>query len=1308
MAKRIEIQNKINFDYEDGGVVFDEYLQEEFDAWVEDGNVIKMDDGYATQDAQYRNRLKDMDALKEYFYKEFIEGQYDSYAGGGKIETYSQLSKNYQLELDYKVGQTFDIDILGGTAIARIKSISFKVHEIDGKEIVDENSYRIEYLNISDNSIQESHFSFLNKLKKERNKINISVPYSIGSGIFFENSIYRDNLKLLNGLVNGFEVLYYGTRNDWFDYYVKVNEESYSVDSKDAYNSVENYIDRVSSDIKKKLTSFKKPTSKRIKVKLDYKIGQKIKIPIYGGFSDGEITRIEIYLGDNFKESYFSKVYFKNIESKNNNEFEYSYIDFEQKIKADKIPNELSVEILALKTEDIIVVRRYMDGSKLKIEKCEGYVLFLDKDNQKLKYLSGYDLEKEIFTSIEDFKSKIINTNKEFIKGQYGDYSDGGEVKVDGLTKQDFIDAFNKRVESVIENLKEKGQYDSEDFDLLGEIDKEGGFTEIEDVGYWLNWAEIKGDYDALMEIIWMANYTEYSSYQFETLAHFFFGKPMKIGLFINSGGDVEYDYNTELQKIKLLLNKIDFDKITGEIDYEEIENNTNLKFYKDGTLVMSLNGDWNEETEELDTTIDIDGETTELNYHPLDGFGNVDMEQLKKNINEAFRELNTYSAVVSIEGYEEYAEDVEGLENARATIQDIKGNTRFQVLKGSSVGIGKRVDESRVVEEFAKGGNVSSIEKKVQEVNRLIELGNKNGISVVDSRSTWEAPMKYKPIRYSNGVLYVEYQELDLYSYNRTGVSKWETKKDKILKRNMQFDNPLNDIAKMYRKALKEEGIEFAGGGEVKVVAFEDYKDFKYYVLREDEENYIVVNEEKIEHWKNSDEMERSYYYEEILPKSDVIVLGYEKNIFSKGGEAGFDDAGTSMVLYHEKQGNWVVPKGQVYLWLYDVENSRDKLQNEEFNWVFYPLTSQSMAWQSGYIPPLKKIWTKKFQKTHKGSEHLLGVIKAYLIDKENGEKELFIDMMSVNPTKKKKGIMSYMIKELRNIYKLSKEQIAFSDLTDEGKKFVDKKTYDDGGEVGNIKIGDEVYGRWNNANKWTSGIFKGETENGFEVYDFSIEKPDHIEYYAEISEDGYGGSKIYTSTKFKDRNYKNYHFSPFKDEYADGGITGDSFINVLLDYGFVETSEYMTDGRLFQKQKYFVEIDEENKRIEVSKDNDKYNYDILHQFNYGCNSPQDLIDFFNKKGIKNRKKFDDGGDVRKMSWAESFRKKIPFEMVVVAKESEKDGGNEIVFNLLVEAQNDVTAYQEARKQWNEQYESSDMSIKKVYTKKEYDNLSK
>jgi DNA repair protein RadC len=91
------------------------------------------------------------------------------------------------------------------------------------------------------------------------------------------------------------------------------------------------------------------------------------------------------------------------------------------------------------------------------------------------------------------------------------------------------------------------------------------------------------------------------------------------------------------------------------------------------------------------------------------------------------------------------------------------------------------------------------------------------------------------------------------------------------------------------------------------------------------------------------------------------------------------------------------------------------------------------------------------------------LGVIKAYLIEKE-GQKELYIDMMSVNPTKMKKGIMSHMIKELRDTFKLEQDQITFSKLTPEGEKFVAKKTYADGGEIidfnnlENIKKGDFI----------------------------------------------------------------------------------------------------------------------------------------------------------------------------------------------------------------------------------------------------------
>jgi hypothetical protein len=42
----------------------------EFDNWINDDNVIKFDNGYGTQDAQYNNRLDEI-GLYKYFIKEF-------------------------------------------------------------------------------------------------------------------------------------------------------------------------------------------------------------------------------------------------------------------------------------------------------------------------------------------------------------------------------------------------------------------------------------------------------------------------------------------------------------------------------------------------------------------------------------------------------------------------------------------------------------------------------------------------------------------------------------------------------------------------------------------------------------------------------------------------------------------------------------------------------------------------------------------------------------------------------------------------------------------------------------------------------------------------------------------------------------------------------------------------------------------------------------------------------------------------------------------------------------------------------------
>lgn len=95
-----------------------------------------------------------------------------------------------------------------------------------------------------------------------------------------------------------------------------------------------------------------------------------------------------------------------------------------------------------------------------------------------------------------------------------------------------------------------------------------------------------------------------------------------------------------------------------------------------------------------------------------------------------------------------------------------------------------------------------SAISKKVAEVNALINEGNRIGIEVVDSSSTWQTPMRYKPIKYSRGVLFVTYEELDLYKYRKTGKATYNKVSDRYSSDDAKY--VLNDIAKMYRKALR------------------------------------------------------------------------------------------------------------------------------------------------------------------------------------------------------------------------------------------------------------------------------------------------------------------------------------------------------------------------------------------------------------------------------------------------------------------------------------------------------------------------
>ncbi len=184
--------------------------------------------------------------------------------------------------------------------------------------------------------------------------------------------------------------------------------------------------------------------------------------------------------------------------------------------------------------------------------------------------------------------------------------------------------------------------------------------------------------------------------------------------------------------------------------------------------------------------------------YHKFKNGGSVE-EKLTKELHKLQRDLNSSRLSTYIEGDKSQKE------------MDRQRERQSKLARMSEVLLQLRNEDNRT---YAKGGNVATITRKVNEVNRLIALGNENNISVIDSTTTWEAPMKYKPIKYSNGNLYIEYEQLDLYKNNRTGVKQWITDKYKVLKRNMEYDSPLNNIAKLYRKALKSANVMFEDGG--------------------------------------------------------------------------------------------------------------------------------------------------------------------------------------------------------------------------------------------------------------------------------------------------------------------------------------------------------------------------------------------------------------------------------------------------------------------------------------------------------------
>ena len=120
-----------------------------------------------------------------------------------------------------------------------------------------------------------------------------------------------------------------------------------------------------------------------------------------------------------------------------------------------------------------------------------------------------------------------------------------------------------------------------------------------------------------------------------------------------------DYNYQIELEKIKLINEKIHFDLVKGSID----EDKFSLSFYRNGNRIFYIVGKWYDETThwgefypahiEAEIVEDSRGSETGFDWHPFDSMGGFDKEKFIKNLNVAFREIN-----LQIKAHEEIDEE--------------------------------------------------------------------------------------------------------------------------------------------------------------------------------------------------------------------------------------------------------------------------------------------------------------------------------------------------------------------------------------------------------------------------------------------------------------------------------------------------------------------------------------------------------------------------------------------------------------------------------------------------------------------------
>jgi hypothetical protein len=261
-------------------------------------------------------------------------------------------------------------------------------------------------------------------------------------------------------------------------------------------------------------------------------------------------------------------------------------------------------------------------------------------------------------------------------------------------------------------------------------------------------------------------------------------------------------------------------------------------------------------------------------------------------------------------------------------------------------------------------------------------------------------------------------------------------------------------------KKILQKYKVKYADGGEVEDEVYNAYVVW----IDDNDEAFFDGGWWSIE--DAEDRVSDIEMEEEGKPKYVVFAVEYDEDYFEnknwditrmksykpypfsykRGGKT--DDVKLNdIVWFREEKGNFIVEKNTVYAWLYDDPKASEKLESGEYDYVLFPPSGgMGLRWQKGYVAPLQRIWTKKYQNKTKGSDRLIGIVQGWY-DEEN--KKLYIDMMTTRKDMRRKGVNSHIIRELRKELGLEREQVEFVNTTKDGAGFASSSNYADGGKV-------------------------------------------------------------------------------------------------------------------------------------------------------------------------------------------------------------------------------------------------------------------